>query len=107
MNVFELYHEDIYTSLLFCGMSLTMLVGFPMIFLRLKKGYRMIFVGHAFFHCISFYFLFSACLPTRMKKLNIYWNIYPEIHLGLFGVTWFLSICCLVGLIYQLTKHSK
>lgn len=107
MNLFELYHVDIVTSLLFGGMLVVMLISFPLVTRRLKKEHRTVFFGYILFHCSSFYFLFSGCLPTRIQLLGIYWDIPAELHMALFGVTWFLSIGCLVRLIYKLTKDSK
>lgn len=107
MNLIALYKQDMITSLLFGGMTITMLVGFSLIFSWLKRKYRLLFLGYSFLYCVSFYFLFSAILPTRMQNLKIYWNIASEIHLVLFALTWFISICCLVRLIYNLIKETK
>ena len=107
MNLIEFYREDIVTSLLFGGMMFVMLIKFLIIFLRIKKDCRLIYIVYSFFEFISFYFLFSACLPTRMQNLNIYWNVATEIHIGMFAFTWFISIFCLVILIYKLTKEKE
>ena len=104
VNVFELFHEDMFTSSLFIGMMFTMLIAFPFVLFRLKRGLRAVFVGYSCSHCISFYFLFSCCLPSRMQTLGIYWDILPECHLGLFALTWFFSIVCLVILILKMSK---
>ena len=101
---FDLFQKDYVTTLLFGGMLITMLTGFSIMFRCLKKEYRISFAGFGLFHFISFYFLFSATLPSRMILLGIYWDIHPTMHLWLFAVTWFVSICCLGRFVCKLKK---